>query len=266
MKKEHKPAKAGNKKGDRSNSPAANTNTDVVPAKAQSNQTPIVDEGKPLTDEQKTLLAECVDDILKNQQGFFVVGYRLWQISSQKLHRETHKSYAAYCREKFDFSKSHANRQIQAYLCEKQLKSLKDVEVYVPTKENQVRWITDLSPEQQIEVAKVVLEKVGKKQATANDFKNAREQLYPKPKREPKTTKPKDIRDAVMASGSSKAVQFDPKLVSLLELKERAQHVYDIFSDPDKTKEALDTIVKLRKELGLWAAWQANQLEQEEAV
>jgi len=185
MSKAIKTAKAADTMGNDLDFPTSNPMNGVAPVKANSIQTAGPDE--PLDTKEQKLLVECENDIQQNQQGFFVVGYRLWQISSQKLHRSTHRRYEDYCAEKFDFSKTHANRLVQAYLCEEHLKTVKAVDVYVPTKESQARVIWGLKPEQQVEVASEVFEMVGDKGATAGDFETAREKLYPKPK--PKSPK-----------------------------------------------------------------------------
>ncbi len=267
MNKEHEAAKAATKKRDGLNPSTTNTNDAVDPVKAPSNQTPEVDESKPLNKDQKKLLTECVDDIIANQREFFVVGYRLWQIRSQKLHRETHKSYEAFCDEKFDFSKSHANRLIDAYHCEKQLKAVKDVEVYVPTKESQVRWIADLDEEEQVEVAELVAEMVGEKHATAEDFKTAREKLYPKPKREAKAAPTIELVAVEPAKPSVvELMKFDTNLVSLSKLRSISVEAYNMYSDSSRHKELEKLLWKLKEELKDWEVWEKRQVDQKEVV
>ena len=163
-----------------------------------------------------------------------------------------------YCSKRWDFSKTHANRLIQAYICEKHLKSVKGVEVCVPTKEAQVRYIADLEPEQQVEVAHEVFEAVGEGEASAGDFGEAREKLYPKTKPVVKETKPKT--DAVVA------VSFDTNLVSFMEIRKKLQNLYNIFTNSAKKQDGLNLIGKIQKDLELWSDWQQKQLNQKEAV
>ena len=257
----------------------------VVSSKAERIQK---DNNSPKTDsrgaENQELLDECETDIEANLQGTFVLGWRLEQIRDEKLYHPTYKTFTAYCADRWDFSKTHANRLIQAYLCEKHLKSIANVEVFIPTKESQVRCICDLKPEQQVQVASAVKVAVGDKRAGVVDFAAARERLFPKPKREAKTLK--ETNDAPgNAEPSSKleqvkfdtklvsdpeskkhgAVQFDTNLVSLAELKKRADHIYNIVADRQKTQEVLNLVGKLKLDLAAWANWQATEMNKEAA-
>src|SRR5580765_2282492 len=94
---------------------AASKETDLTSAKATGIQK-LSGQEKPLTSTEQRLFAECETDIKENLKGTFVLGYRLEQIRDQRLYRGTHKTFASYCAEKWDFSKTHANRLIQAHL------------------------------------------------------------------------------------------------------------------------------------------------------
>lgn len=235
-------------------------NTQVVATKAKSIHKS-ADQDITLNAKEQELLAECETDINENLQGAFVLGYRLEQIRDQKLYRATHDTFASYCAKKWDFSKTHANRLIQAYLCEKNLKSIKDVEVYVPTKESHVRYICDLEPEQQIKVASKVFEDVGEGEATAAHFEEARQELFPKPKREAKPNKTVENEPSEIVV----PVKFDTKLVSLAELKELADDIYYIMANASKKQEALNKMGQLQRGLEEWADWQAVQKTKEAA-
>ena len=127
MKKTDKAAKTAIKKGERLNSSTSSTHIVAAPVKALSDQT--ADQDETLNANEQKLLGECETDIDKNMQGAFVLGWRLEQIKEQKLYRTNYSTFANYCSKRWDFSKTHANRLIQAYLCENHLKSIKDVEV-----------------------------------------------------------------------------------------------------------------------------------------
>lgn len=256
MKKTDKAAKAATQKGERLNPSTSSIHIVAAPVKAISDQT--TDQDETLNAKEQKLLAECETDINKNMQGAFVLGWRLEQIKEQKLYRTNYSTFANYCSKRWDFSKTHANRLIQAYLCENHLKSVKDVEVYVPTKEAQVRHIADLEPEQQVVVAHAVFEAVGDGSASAGDFGEAREKLFPKPKPVVKETKPK--AEAVVP------VQIDPILVSFTEIKKKLQNLYNIFTNSAKKQDGLNLIGKIQKDLELWADWEAKQVNEREAV
>jgi hypothetical protein len=239
--------------------------TQVVPVKAkriQNSGTSVQDES--LSTKEQKLLNEYETDINNTLQGAFVVGYRLWQIREDRLYRTPeNRTFAAYCAEKFDFSTSHANRLIKAHLCVNHLKDVGDVDVYVPTKESQVRCICDLKPEQQVEVASAVKAAVGDKRAGAEDFAAAREKLFPKPKREAKPA-PERPRPESSESSNVIALQFDTNLVSLAELKKRAADIYNIMSnsDPATKQKALNLMGKLKLDLEAWAMWQEEQTKE----
>ena len=262
-----KAVKSAPKKAEHLDSAPSNPITVVAQGEAKSIQDRSADQDKSLSTDEQELLAECETDIIKNQQGFFMVGYRLWQIRDQELYRATHKQFAKYCNEKFDFSKTHANRLIQAYLCEQHLNGIKDVEVYVPTKESQVRWISDLEPEQQIEVAHEVLAKVGDGVASAGDFGEARGKLFPKPKREVKAsklTKPAAVQVPPTPSNVV-PLKFDTNLVSLAEIHKLIVQAYDDFSSGQEGK-LREGLRKLKAESKKLADWQAQQPKQQEAA
>jgi hypothetical protein len=255
--------KTSNTKGKALNSPASNTDKAVEQANTPSQRAV---QDNLLNAKEQVLLAECEADIDQNIQGTFVLGYRLEQIRDQKLYRATHTTFAAYCSKRWDFSKTHANRLIQAHLCEKHLKSVKYVDVYVPTKESQVRYICDLELEQQVKVAHEVFAAIGDHDACAGDFADAREKLYPKPKREAKAPETKGMAETAKVETKVVPASFDTKLVSLTELKKRADQIYYIFTNPMKKQEALKIIGTLQRDLELWADWQAKQLNEKEAV
>jgi hypothetical protein len=252
-------------KGKGLNSPASNTNLVVASVKATSVQTVHPDEA--LNAKEEKLLAECESDIQENLQGAFVVGHRLAQIRDDRLYRSTHLTFAGYCDEKWDFRKTHANRLIQAHNCEKHLKSIKDVEVYVPTKESQVRFMADLKPEEQVEVAHVVFEEVGDGRATAEDFEKARESLFPKPIPKAKLPKTKDEDDVESKEAHEAApVEIDTKLVSHAKMVERLRAVSYIVDNPGKKQDALNGINALLREIQAWAEWEAKHVKGKEAV
>jgi hypothetical protein len=258
--------KRSNTKGKHLKSPRTNTNTSVVPVKAQSGQT--AQQEKPLTSKEQELLAVCEADIKQNLQGAFVLGFRLEQIRDNRLYRATHKTFALYCSERWDLSKTHANRVIQAHLCESYLKGIKDVEVYVPTKESQVRQICDLPPEKQVEVAHEVFEAVGDREAGAVDFGEAREKLYPRARAAGKEKTPTEKDSAEIAKPNVKAQvpEFDTNLVSFQELYTLSVNAYNTYSNSARKKEVEKALFKLKAGLKEWADWQSKNDNHKEAV
>ena len=212
-----------------------------------------------LTEAEKESLAEHEEVIKRGASTFFAVGHALMEIRDGKLYRDKHKTFDAYCRQRWDFSKTHANRQIQASSCEQHLRACNDKNICIPTKESQVRYIADLKPEQWEKVAAKVKESVGEREAKGSDFNKARQELFPKPKPATKT-----IKDAEIVP-LSLVPQSDTKLVSLSELKKQADQIYNTLSVSSKIPETLKLIGRLQRDLEGWADWQIAQLKKEAA-
>ncbi len=253
-------------KGKHLKSPTTNTNTSVALVKAKSIQT--IEQDEPLTAKEQKLLADCEADIEQNFQGAFLLGYRFEQIRDKRLYRSTHKTFELYCSDRWDLSKTHANRLIQAHLCETHLKGIKDVEVYVPTKESQVRQICDLPPEKQVEVAHEVFAAVGDREAGAVDFGEAREKLYPKPKAPVKEKIPaeRDNAENAKPNVNTQVPQFDTKLVSCQELYALSVNAYNTYSDSARKKEVEKALFKLKAALKEWADWEGKHNNHKEAL
>lgn len=61
-------------------------------------------------------LPELERVIERGQQTFIEVGRALLEIRDRRLYRETHTTFEAYCRERWGWSRHHANRHIDAAL------------------------------------------------------------------------------------------------------------------------------------------------------
>ncbi len=147
-------------------------------------------EPSPLKQKEKALLAEYEKDIDEGLEGFVCVGQRLSQIKTQKLFRGHHRSFHQYCLDRFGFGRSYAKRVIEASNCVENLKSVPIGTVSVPTNENQARPMMNLSPKDQLKVAKQTKSNVGTREPTARDFEKAKSQVIPS-KHSKKTPKAK---------------------------------------------------------------------------
>jgi hypothetical protein len=224
---------------------------------------PSPDSDERLSEEERKLLNECESDIRLNLQAPFVLGFRLWQIKEMRLYHNSHRTFESYSTEMWDFSKSHANRLIQAYLCLENLKTVgRARKIHLPTAESHVRCIVDLKPDEQAEVAAEVLAVVGDRRATGKSFLAAREKLYPKPKRKAESIKPANdaARDEPPETEVVMPIKFDTNLVPFGELKKWATDIYNIYDNPTKRQQALNLVARLKGQLGLWENWQAEQL------
>jgi hypothetical protein len=240
-----------------------------VPAKANSTQ---IKKPALLNPEESKLLKECEKDIDENLTGWCVVGFRLWQIRERGLYRTLeNRSFEDYLDERWDYSKAHANRLIKAHLCVKHLDGVKDVDVYVPTKEAEVRYISNLPPDEQVQVAHEVQTMVGDKRATAEDFSLAREKLFPTPKKPAKIA-----ADAPVDQDAPAPVPEPPRppiplpaigsnLEPIAEIQRKLQDLYNIFVNPTKKQEGLKLIGKIQRDLREWEKVETFMNQQEVA-
>ncbi|MFB2936992.1 hypothetical protein ACE1B6_17220 [Aerosakkonemataceae cyanobacterium BLCC-F154] len=98
---------------------------------------------------EKARLDELETVIERGLQTFYEVGKALEEIREKKLHRETHKTFEAYCRDRWGMARPTAYRFINAAQVMENLSPIGDI---LPRKENQVRPLTQLYPELQIEI------------------------------------------------------------------------------------------------------------------
>ncbi|MFB2922750.1 MULTISPECIES: hypothetical protein [Aerosakkonema] len=98
---------------------------------------------------EKARLDELEAVIEQGLQTFYEVGKALDEIREKKLYRETHKTFDGYCRDKWGIARQRAYRLIQAAHVRENLSPIGDI---FPTKENQVRPLTGLPPQLQLEI------------------------------------------------------------------------------------------------------------------
>ncbi|WP_293341585.1 hypothetical protein [Microcoleus sp. CAWBG58] len=104
---------------------------------------------------ERARLQELESIVENGLQTFYEVGKALDEIREQKLYRESHKAFDAYCREKWGIAKQTANRFIAAAHV---MENLTPMGVKIPANERQVRPLAGLSPELQLEIWQEALE------------------------------------------------------------------------------------------------------------
>lgn len=73
-----------------------------------------LDETPPLTDRERTELDACEAVIQRGLRSFLEVGEALMRIREGRLYRETHPSFEAYTRERWNLGRAHGYRLMQA--------------------------------------------------------------------------------------------------------------------------------------------------------
>lgn len=94
-------------------------------------------------------LNELETVIERGLQTFYDVGMALQVIREKRLYRESHGTFEAYCQERWNMSKRHANRLIMS---SDVIENLGPTGPVLPTSERQARPLTSLEPEQQVAV------------------------------------------------------------------------------------------------------------------
>jgi hypothetical protein len=129
-------------------------------------------ETEELTDEEQSdrLFLER-----KVEQAFWQAGRALKELRSRRLYRSTHKTFEEYCRDRFDYSRRKMdyliagsevfdNLQMRTN-CSQNLETetRTNCSQILPTRENQVRPLTKLEPEQQLQAWTKAVESAGGK-------------------------------------------------------------------------------------------------------
>jgi len=120
----------------------------------------------------------------QNLPALHVVGRELLKVNSLEIYKETHSSFASFCKERFDLDRSTAYRYMKSAEVVENLSAAVVEEVspncqqklpILPKKESQLREVAKAPAEQQAEVVKQAVEKAAQENRTptANDYKNA---------------------------------------------------------------------------------------------
>lgn len=108
---------------------------------------------KELNTIEQDRLVELENVITKNFKGFYVVGCALAEIRASKLYRATHETFEEYCRERFEIARRTAYRYMEASTIIDNVSNWTQIEC-LPANEAQVRPLTRLEPEKQVEAWK----------------------------------------------------------------------------------------------------------------
>lgn len=133
--------------------------TPVVETPARGNQ-PKVSKKNQLSAAEKTTLAKHEEVIQHHFESFKDAGNALVAIRSGKLYRETHATFDDYCRERWEMSKTQANRLIAAAQVVENVSTVKESKDIVEhLTESAVRPLAALNPAQQRKVIAAVVKK-----------------------------------------------------------------------------------------------------------
>jgi len=128
----------------------------------QSGQTLVDVFGEPreLGEAEAVRLKELEAVIAENFQGFYAVGCALAEINASRLYRATHDTFEEYCRERFEIARRTAYQYIEAKKVMDNVRQGAQIEIlnpahmrcnYFPLNERQVRPLTRLEPDAQVQ-------------------------------------------------------------------------------------------------------------------
>jgi hypothetical protein len=131
------------------------------------------------TTEIKDRLSALEEVIHNGQRTFVEVGFALAEIRNNKLYRETHDTFEAYCKERWGWTRGRAYQLMDsAEIC----LGLPSEMSTVVDSERKARELSRVKPEHREEVVKAaqVEAKSKDRKVTAEDIKGASENLFPR--------------------------------------------------------------------------------------
>ena len=108
------------------------------------------------TEVEAKRLSELEVVIAENFQGFYAVGCALAEIKAGKLYRNTHVTFEDYCSYRFEIARRTAYQYIEARDAMDNVRNCAQIEL-LPMNEAQVRPLTRLEPDAQVEAWKEVV-------------------------------------------------------------------------------------------------------------
>lgn len=198
---------------------------------------------KPLSAHEKEIFERMEGVVQSHLESFSKAGDALVAIRDGRLYRETHGTFEDYCRERWEMSKTQANRLIAAaqviHNIEK-VKESKDIAEHLS--ESAVRPLTGLTPAQQQKVMRKVVEKApppiaGRGVVTARLVQSVAREVVPSAFKKVKTngkTRPSAsdlIRKSELISGISKWEKDNRRQLDRLTARDALKAVREIIKD-----------------------------------
>ena len=118
---------------------------------------------------------------LKVERAFYEAGSALRQLRDGRLYRSTHRTFEAYCQERFGMTPRPAYYLIAAAGVVENLEMRTIGSQIMPTTERQVRFLTNLQPEAQRQIWQQAVDEAGGKVPSGRIVKGIVERLKEKP-------------------------------------------------------------------------------------
>ena len=131
-----------------------------------------------LTVDEKIRLSHLEHAIERGLKAFYEAGQALMEIRDSRLYRESYPSFEEYCRQKWEMSKTHANRLIEAAGV---VESLTPIGVLLPVNEAQARPLAALSTAERTETMAAVATIAPTRKPTAQQVQRVAAAVKAKP-------------------------------------------------------------------------------------
>lgn len=172
---------------------------------------------KELSTSEQNALRDCEKTIEKGINSFREVGESLMKIRDEKLHRATHKTFEAYCKERWSFGKSRAYQLIDAATVAENVHNCGQK----PDKESQARPLAALPESEQPAAWSEAVESADGKQPTAKQVKEVVEKRA-KPEPGPLDGLLASVRDAI-----EQAEAFRELMNAITQVKSKVRKIIE---------------------------------------
>jgi hypothetical protein len=198
---------------------------------------------KPLSASEKEIFERMEGVVQSHLESFSKAGDALVAIRDGRLYRETHGTFEDYCRERWEMSKTQANRLIAAAAVIHNIVKVKESrDIAEHLSESAVRPLTGLTPAQQQKVMRKVVEKApppvaGRGVVTARLVQSVAREVVPSAFKKVKTngkTRPGAsdlIRKSELISGINTWEKNNKRQMDRLSARDALKAVREIIKD-----------------------------------
>lgn len=116
------------------------------------------------------------------EQAFYQAGKALAELRHRRLYRSTHRTFEAYCKDRFGFTRRHSDYLIAGAVAVENLQQMRTIHSQIlPTKLEQIKPLASLKPDEQRQVWDKAVETANGKVPSGRIVKGIVKQLKEKP-------------------------------------------------------------------------------------
>lgn len=202
-----------------------------------------------LTAEEIADMDRLENTIQRGLDTFMEVGSALAEINERKLYRQTHHTFADYCRQRWDLGKSRAYQLISAAQVTARIASTV-VDIVAPANEAQARPLSQLAPERQTEAWQRAVATAPEGEVTGEHVQAVVDQMLGKSGRfDNKLYYPVDDKGRRVFNAPGESIYSDPRFYGLSSVtgrnlnQERRFEAYSLVELPDVHPQDLKTVL-----------------------